>query len=71
MGFDRADNSSALFRTLHFAGIRTLRRRSHKTRITWARMNDLAQTWLPPARILHPWPEQRLSVLIPGKSRMH
>ena len=50
---------------------KTLRRRSHKTRITWARMEALAQTWLPPARILHPWPEQRFSVFIQGKSRMH
>ena len=27
---------------------KTLRRRSHKTRITWARMKTFAQTWLPP-----------------------
>jgi RNA-directed DNA polymerase len=50
---------------------KTLRRRSHKTRLTWARMKTLAQTWLPPARILHPWPEQRFSVFNQGKSRMH
>jgi hypothetical protein len=50
---------------------KTLRRRSHKTRITWVRMEALAQRWLPPARILHPWPEQRFSVFIQGKSRMH
>jgi hypothetical protein len=49
---------------------KTLRRRSHKTRITWDRMKALAQTWLPPARILHPWPEQRLCVFIQCKSRM-
>jgi RNA-directed DNA polymerase len=50
---------------------KTLRRRSHKIRITWARMKTLAQTWLPPGRILHPWPEQRFNVFIQGKSRMH
>ena len=31
---------------------------------------DIAETRLPPARILHPWPEQRLAALIRGKSRM-
>jgi RNA-directed DNA polymerase len=49
---------------------RTLLRRSQKTRLTWERMASIAETWLPPARILHPWPEQRLAALIRGKSRM-
>jgi RNA-directed DNA polymerase len=49
---------------------RTLRRRSQKTRLTWDRMTSIADAWLPPARILHPWPEQRLAALIQGKSRM-
>src|SRR6516162_2420177 len=34
---------------------RTLRRRSHKDRITWARMTRLADAWLPKPIILHPW----------------
>lgn len=33
-------------------------------------MTKIANTWLPPARILHPWPEQRLAAFIQGKSRM-
>jgi len=49
---------------------RTLRRRSQKARLTWERMTSIADAWLPPARILHPWPEQRLAALIRGKSRM-
>ena len=49
---------------------RTLRRRSQKTRLTWDRMTLIADAWLPPARILHPWPEQRLAALVRGKSRM-
>ncbi len=49
---------------------RTLRRRSQKTRLTWERMTNIAAAWLPQARILHPWPEQRLAALIRGKSRM-
>ena len=34
--------------------LKALRRRSQRTTITWARMNRLADRWLPPARILHP-----------------
>jgi hypothetical protein len=40
---------------------RTLRRRSHKTRLTWERMTRL-QRWLPQPRIVHPYPEDRLCV---------
>ena len=49
----------------------SLRRRSQKARLNWDRMRYLTERWLPPARILHPWPEQRFAVLIQGKSRMH
>ena len=38
---------------------RALRRRSQRHRLTWARMNRLIRTWLPPARIVHPHPEVR------------
>lgn len=47
---------------------RALRHRSQKSRLTWDRMTQIADTWLPQARILHPWPEQRLAALIQGKS---
>ena len=39
-----------------------LRRRSHKTRITWERMHRLIACWLPEPRILHPYPWERLRV---------
>jgi group II intron reverse transcriptase/maturase len=42
-----------------------LRRRSQKTRLTWARMNRLATRWLPPTRIVHPFPEQRFAASHP------
>jgi RNA-directed DNA polymerase len=42
--------------------LRTLRRRSQKSRTTWTRMMKLEEQWLPPVRILHPWPEQRFEV---------
>lgn len=41
---------------------RSLRRRSQRTRLTWERMRRLVRCWLPPARIMHPYPEQRLCV---------
>jgi hypothetical protein len=41
-----------------------LQRRSQKGRRkwTWRRMKGLVQRWIPPKRILHPYPDQRLIV---------
>jgi RNA-directed DNA polymerase len=39
--------------------LRSLRRRSQFDTMTWERMWRLAERWLPPVRIRHPWPEQR------------
>jgi group II intron reverse transcriptase/maturase len=44
---------------------RTLRRRSQKDRTNWQRIERLAELWLPPPRILHPWPELRFAVTHP------
>ena len=41
---------------------RTLRRRSQKDGMTWERITKIAAAWLPPPRILHPWPWQRFAV---------
>jgi len=43
----------------------TLRRRSQKGDITWERITRLANDWLPQAKILHPWPQQRFAVRHP------
>ena len=43
----------------------TLRRRSEKSALTWARRKKLADDWLPKPRILHPWPNQRFAVKHP------
>ena len=32
---------------------------------TWDRMTKLADDWLPPPRILHPWPDERFAVKHP------
>jgi RNA-directed DNA polymerase len=41
---------------------RALSRRSQKTGLTWAAMNQLIGDWLPKPRIIHPWPDQRFAV---------
>ena len=53
-----------IIRTWH----RALRRRGQRDRTSWARMGALAQRWIPPARVLHPWPDERFDVRTRGKS---
>jgi hypothetical protein len=40
---------------------RALRRRSQKHRISWTRTLALAQRWLPPPQVLHPFPDARFA----------
>ena len=40
-----------------------LRRRSQKTRLTWEQMVRLANRWLPPPTLHHPYPLRRLGVI--------
>jgi hypothetical protein len=47
---------------------KALRRRSQRTRLTWPRMNRLANRWLPPARVMHPFPDARFDVRTRGRS---
>jgi hypothetical protein len=44
---------------------RTLRRRSQKDWTSWERISRLARAYLPPPRILHPWPNTRFAVKHP------
>jgi RNA-directed DNA polymerase len=48
--------------------MRTLRRRSQRHRMTWARMTLITRRWLPTASILHPWPNQRFDARTQGRS---
>ena len=52
------------FRTEVMRGwFRALRRRSQKARkLTWERFKRLVKTWLPTAKVRHPYPNQRLCV---------
>jgi RNA-directed DNA polymerase len=46
--------------------LRALRRRSQKGKyLNWGRMQSLIKTWIPPAKLLHPYPNQRLVVSHP------
>ncbi len=45
-----------------------LERRSQRTRINWTRMNRLATRWLPPARVVHPFPDVRFRANTQGRS---
>lgn len=47
---------------------RSLRRHSQRTRMTWDRTRRHANRWLPTARILHPWPQQRFDARTQGRS---
>jgi RNA-directed DNA polymerase len=47
---------------------RTLCGRSQETRLNWDRMQKHVDAWLPPACILHPWPNQRFDAMIQGRS---
>ena len=64
-------NSEALNRfrvTVFWLWKRSLGRRSQKGRLNLTRYLPLAEHWLPLARVCHPYPEQRLAVIIRGKS---
>ncbi len=59
---------SAFHRQVGRLWLHALRRRSQRHRITWKRMERLTTRWLPPARILHPYPEARFDVRTRGRS---
>ena len=40
---------------------KALRRRSQRHRLNWERMGRLEKRWLPPVRIMHPYPEVRFA----------
>jgi RNA-directed DNA polymerase len=47
---------------------KTLRRRSQRTTVNWARMNRIQARWLPRARVMHPYPNVRLDARTQGRS---
>ena len=65
-GNGRAANAFRIQVSRHW--LRALRRRSQRHRLTWERMNRLSARWLPPVRVLHPYPEVRFDVRTQGRS---
>jgi len=54
-----------------FRLIQTCLSRDHPTkRISWTNTLALARRWLPPARMLHPFPDARFTATIQDKNRM-
>ncbi len=47
---------------------RALRRRSQRSRLNWDRMGRLTTRWLPPARVVHPYPDDRFDATTRGKN---
>src|SRR6266498_1339159 len=62
----RAINS--FYRHVAWYWCRALRRRGQISRLTWQRMKRLIAYWLPSARIRHPLPDLRFSVMTQGGS---
>jgi len=53
---------------VHWNWRRALRRRSQKGYITWERMNEIINRWLPRPKICHEHPLTRIGVIARGKS---
>jgi RNA-directed DNA polymerase len=49
---------------------RSQKRRSQRDKTTVARMGSMADRWLPPLKILHPWPVERFDARTRGRSRV-
>ena len=64
----RAINS--FYRHVGWYWCRALRRRGQISRLTWQRMKRLTDLWLPPARLRHPLPDVRFSVMTQGRSQV-
>lgn len=48
---------------------KSLRRRSHKSNCDWERFyHRIARRWMPPLKVMHPYPEHRLIVKTQGRS---
>jgi RNA-directed DNA polymerase len=47
------------------AWLKSLRRRSQRSKMNWQRFNQLIQYWIPKPRVVHPYPEQRFYAIYP------
>jgi RNA-directed DNA polymerase len=64
-------NDSAIFAfrgQVAWHWFRALRHRSQRHRLNWERMDRVATRWLPPARVVHPYPDMRFDARTRGRS---
>jgi RNA-directed DNA polymerase len=62
------DSVSAFRDQVRWLWREALRRRSQRHRMTWKRYGRIAERWLPPARIVHPYPSVRFAAMTQGRS---
>ena len=62
------DSVTAFRDQIRWHWIQTLRRRSQRHRMTWDRYSRIEKKWLPPARIVHPYPSVRFAAKTQGRS---
>jgi RNA-directed DNA polymerase len=62
------DAISAFRSQLRWHWMQTLRRRSQRHRMTWKRFGLIANRWLPPARIVRPYPSVAFAARTQGRS---
>ena len=62
------DSVTAFRDQIRWHWIQTLRRRSQRHRMTWERYSRIEKKWLPPARIVHPYPSVRFAARTQGRS---
>ncbi|OCQ52188.1 hypothetical protein Ppb6_02596 [Photorhabdus australis subsp. thailandensis] len=62
LGFQKHQDARAcqslLQRRLMQFGLKSLRQRSQRHKMTWARYSQRVNKWIPPPRIVHPYPLQ-------------
>ena len=72
LAYDAVPGNGKAVNAFRFQAIRhwyrALRRRSQRSSLNWERMSRLAQRWLPPVRIMHPWPDARFHARIQARS---
>jgi len=52
------------------AWLKALRRRSQRKRMSWSRFKGYIALWIPRARVMHPYPDERFDGMTRGRSRM-
>ncbi|CAM2194946.1 RNA-directed DNA polymerase [Paraburkholderia kururiensis] len=67
---DNMRRLSSLFREVGHAWRHALIRRSQRRRMPWSRFGRLLRKYLPPCRVVHPYPMLRFHVSTSGRSRM-